>query len=147
MTNSLSGTWLLDTNILVAFFDRSSLKNEIAKKIIGEIEMGRFKVVVSSQNILELSSVLIAGYKGSRAKVVGDIKKLLDFIGDSSVIYPTSKSLNKYLSLLRKNESVHMTDLFLAATMFSAGIDSIITNDLVFEKISGIKIYNPFIVS
>lgn len=144
MINQLSGTWLLDTNILVAFFDVDSPKNGIAKEILKQAGEGVFKGTVSSQNILELSAVLIAGYKGSRVKVSADLNKLLAFFGNSTIIYPNAKSMSQYLKLLSENHTVHMTDLFLAATMLSCGITSIITSDSVFEKILGVKVYNPF---
>jgi predicted nucleic acid-binding protein len=144
MTNSLSGIWLLDTNILVAFFDTASSKNKIAKELLTKVEEGSFKVVISSQNVLELSAVLIAGYKGNREEVAADLEQLRDFFGESAIIYPKTESLNQYLTLLKKNYPIHMTDLFLISTMLSSNIDSIITNDLAFESVPEIKVYNPF---
>lgn len=143
MMPSLSGTWLLDTNILIAFFDASSSHHEPTKTLFMSLEEGIFNGVVAAQNILELSSVLINGYKATRASVVSDIRSLIT-LKNISVIYPNTATITQYLALLKSERGGHTTDLFLAATMLSHGISSIITNDRDFEKISTITTYNPF---
>ena len=143
MIRSLSGTWLLDTNILVAFFDASSSHHEKAKVLLADLEEGKFQGVIASQNILELSAVLIGGYKATRLKVVADMQTLLTF-PHISIMYPTAASIAEYITLLKKERTVHASDLFLAATMVSQGVSSIVTNDRDFERISQLTVYNPF---
>lgn len=142
MAKRLSGTWLLDTNILVAFLDSSSVKHEAAVGLMENVESRQIQGVVSSQNVLELSSVLIGGYKGSRGKVVGDLEELLG--SPLNLICPNNKTVGLFLEFLRRDQTVHITDIFLAAIMVANGVDSIITNDKSFEKIKGMKVYNPF---
>ncbi|KKU89084.1 MAG: hypothetical protein UY20_C0017G0012, partial [Candidatus Yanofskybacteria bacterium GW2011_GWA1_48_10] len=52
----------------------------------------------------------------------------------------------QYLTQLKGERGVHAADLFLAATMLSNGITSIITNDRDFKKFSELTVYNPFFV-
>ncbi len=143
MTTSLSGTWLLDTNILVAFFDASSAHHEAAKTLLSDLNEGKFQGVIASQNILELSAVLIGGYRTTKQKVASDIQTLISF-SNISTIYPITATVTQYLKLLKKEQGVHAADLFLSATMISNGITSIVTNDRDFEKISELTFYNPF---
>jgi predicted nucleic acid-binding protein len=135
--------WLLDTNILIAFFDASSSHHELAKALFSSLESGTFNGAIAAQNILELSSVLIGGYKATRASVAFHIQSLVS-IKNISVIYPNTATIILYITLLKQEKGIHTTDLFLAATMLSHNISSIITNDRDFEKISTITIYNPF---
>lgn len=146
MIPSLTGTWLLDTNILIAFFDASSSHHEPTKALFESLEGGIFNGVVAAQNILELSSVLINGYKATSASVVSDLRALLS-LKNISVIYPNATTIAQYLALLKREKTIHTTDLFLTATMLSHNIFSIITNDRDFEKISTITTYNPFLPS
>jgi len=128
---------------LVAFFDASSSHHEVAKALFADLEEGKFQGTIASQNVLELSAVLIGGYKATRSRVAADMQTLLTF-PHISIIYPTAASIASYLKLLKKEHTIHASDLFLAATMLSNGITSIITHDRDFERISELTFYNPF---
>jgi predicted nucleic acid-binding protein len=133
----------LDTNIFVAFFDGSSPRYQAARDLISNAVGGQFHAILSSQNILEISSVLINGYKIQSDTVVSDVRAIIEQ-SVFSIVYPDSATIELYLRYVAKHSHVHTTDLFLAATMVSHGISSIITNDRDFEKIPGIRVYNPF---
>lgn len=139
----LSGIWLLDTNILVAFFDASSSYHTRATSLFVALEEGRFQGVIAAQNILELSAVLIGAYKAKKRSVASDLHTLVSF-PNIMTIYPTSATVDQYLKLLKEKQDVHAADLFLVATMLSSSVTSIITNDRDFEKLSELTVHNPF---
>lgn len=134
---------LLDTNVLVSSFIRESLHFEKAKVLLEEIGAGKFSAVLSSQNILELSSVLTRFYKLSPELVAEDMEKLIaDPIYE--IIYPDIRALTRYTEFL-KDLKIHTTDIFLVATALENGVETIITDDKDFLKIEKIKVYNPFV--
>lgn len=143
MAISLNTSCLLDTNILVYAAHKKSSEHQKAVECLRKFQAADANIFVSSQNLLELSSVLIYALKISRKKV---IPVLNNFISDSKIgiIYPTYSTLQKYCHLLETYKTVHTSDLFLTATALSNGIQTIVTNDSDFTKIKEIKVYNPF---
>lgn len=137
------GTWLLDTNILVAFFDVTSTHHAAAVSLVSQTDRGSLRAMIAAQNVLELSSVLITGYKVKKSEVAADIQTLISH-PNITIIYPNATAVNRYLQFLKDVPSVHTTDLLLAATMIAHGTSSIITNDRDFEKIPELTVYNPF---
>lgn len=144
MENLSKKRCLLDTNILVAYINRSHVHHEQAVKIIDRLVSGDFYGVISSQNILELSAVLIHGLRQSREEVANDIQYLS---ADNllEIIYPQPQVLAKFFSLLKKIATLHVTDVFLLATAIVYEVDVIVTGDGEFIKAvrDEIDAYNP----
>lgn len=143
MTNLLGKTWLVDSMVLVAFVNEEHANHTKALKLFGSISSGEVKVVISSQNILEYSTVLIKGYKLPAKEVVKSVKALLSD-PNFSLIYPNSVALEDYATRL-SHAILHPTDFFLVTTMLANGIDTIITDDRNFSKIKELTVYNPFV--
>lgn len=145
MTDLSGKRCLLDTNLLVAFINRNHIHHSVAKIIYEKIINGEFRAVISVQNLLELSAVLVHGFGKSRKEVASDISKLAS---DSllEVVYPDFRALIEFFSLMKKETILHVTDLFLLATAFVYNIEVIITGDKAFRKIElkEIEIFNPF---
>ena len=146
MLRSLTGTWLLDTNILIAFFDAASTHHTSATAVMAQLENGSFQGIVAAQNILELSAVLMSGYHVKKEVVAADIRALIA-LRNITTIYPNAPTITRYLALLKGNSSLHATDLFLASTMLANSISSIITNDHDFEAFADLTVYDPFLVA
>jgi len=134
---------LLDSNILIAVVNPKSENHKRAKDFLEESQGHNLQFVVSSQNFLETSTVLVHGLKIPRRDVSKSIRVVLE---DPlfTPIYPNVEALKRFFTLIADNAVVHLTDLFLAATALAYGITTIATNDRDFEKIKGIKVYNPF---
>lgn len=137
---------LLDTNVLVALINRDHRNHARAVKLFDRIFQKEFSVVISSQNLLELSAVLVHGYKQDRETVKKDISR---FASDSlmEVVYPDFQTLEKFFSLMNEEEGLHLTDLYLLSTAISFQIKVLITGDTDFEKIKSrqIQVYDPFL--
>ncbi len=136
---------LLDTNVLVALVNKSHKNHVPAVKLFDRIFRKEFSAVVSSQNLLELSAVLVHGYKQGREGVKKDIS---GFASDAliEVIYPDFQTLEKFFSLMNEETGLHLTDLYLLATAISFKVEALVTGDTDFEKIKSrpIQIHNPF---
>lgn len=143
MTKPLSEKCLLDTNILVAVVIKDSPYFGKARGLFDQIKRGEIKAVISSQNILEFSSVLINYYKFPR-RAVRELAKTLRCSLIPEKIFPNSSALVIFEKLLMQNPTVHTTDLFLAGTALANNVTVIATGDRDFEKIKGVKVYNPF---
>lgn len=133
---------LLDSNFLVALVTSESKEHKLALTVLEELKNSKNKIFISSQNLLELSSVLRNHLKID-FNIVAEQVEYFQNDPELQVIYPSSQSLQTFVSFLRKG-STHTVDLFLAATALSNGVSTIITADSDFEKIKGIKALNPF---
>lgn len=133
---------LLDSNFLVALVTSESREHNLAVSALEELKNSKNKIFISSQNFLELSSVLKNHLKIDSNIVAEQVEF---FLNDPylQIIYPNSRSLQMFVSFLKEG-SAHTVDLFLAATALSNGIKTIITFDSDFKKIKGIKVVNPF---
>lgn len=143
MTISSNTKCLLDTNILVALAVETSPRHQLATGFFEVVFTKKILGVISSQNLLEFSAVLIRAYKIPSRKVADDVKNL---ISEEALekIFPNSLTLEKFTGLLKQKINVHPSDLFLAATALANNIDTIVTDDADFLKVKEIKVYNPF---
>lgn len=145
MTKLSGKRCLVDTNILVALVDGDHKNHQASVEFFDRLESGEFEAVISTQNVLELTSVLIRGLKHKTTEVAKDVEALTqDKIFE--VIHPEETSLTIFFELLKK-EKMHVVDLFLVATAIAAGVEVIISEDKDFGKLKTKKIgvYNPFI--
>lgn len=139
----LEGKFLLDTNILVYAFDRSSPYYQKAKKLILKAVSGQFEINIAQQNLVEFCNVLSRNYHILPSTITKDVNNILH---DFQIINPLPSTLSLFLKLFQQNKpNAHIFDLYLIATMLDNGINQIITlNEKDFDGISGIKIFNPF---
>ena len=137
MTNLLGKKCLIDTNILVAYINQSRPFHLNAKKLFQKILKKEFKPVLSSQNLLELTAVLVHAFKIPQEKAVLDVEL---FVKDLffEIIYPNSDVLSNFFNLIKKESSIHTIDAFLIATALGNGVDTIITADKQFMKVKEI---------
>lgn len=137
-----SGTkCLLDTNILIAYFNAGSPKHSRAREFLERISGGDVLGFISSQNILELSSVLANTYHVPSLSIANNIS---DLARELSVIYPNPKTIEIFTTYLR-SKNMHAMDLFLLATAKAHELDYFVTEDKHFKSVTEIKVYNPFL--
>lgn len=137
---------LFDTNILVynqdsdsQFYEQSSLYHQ--KAIEGKIE-----AVISSQNLLEFSAIMINPKKitkpMSQKLVALELKKYIDS-EVFEIIYPNLKTFPIFTELFTKyrlKNPRQMFDFFLMATMISNDIFQILTLNKKDFQVKGIKV-------
>lgn len=143
MKTILRGRILLDTNILIYAYDRSSLYHAKAAEIIKLALAGDFEAVVAQQNLVEFANVLTSNYKISASSVSQDIENISK---DFQLITPLPKTIHLFLTLIRDlNVKTYLFDIYLVATMISNDIESLITlNDKDFAGIKGLTVINPY---
>jgi len=137
MTNLSGKKCLIDTNILVAYINQSHPFHLNAKKLFQKILKKEFKPVLSSQNLLELTAVLVHAFKIPQEKAVLDVEL---FVKDLffEIIYPNSDVLSNFFNLIKKESSIHTIDAFLIATALGNGVETVITTDKQFTKVKEI---------
>lgn len=138
MTNLVGKKCLIDTNILVAYINQDHPFHLHAKKLFQRIAEREFQPVLSSQNLLELTAVLVHAFKIPQEKAVSDVEL---FTNDPlfEIIYPNNNILNKFFTLMKGRLSIHTVDAFLIATALGNGVKIIITADKQFTKVKEIK--------
>lgn len=139
----LKGRILLDTNILIYAYDRSSPYHTKAAEIIKLALAGEFEAVVAQQNLIEFANVLTSNYKIPASSVSRDIE---DILKDFQLITPLPKTIHLFLRLIQDlNVKTYLFDIYLVATMISNDIESLITlNDKDFAEIKGLTVINPY---
>lgn len=142
MTISSNIKYLVDTNILIYAFDRSSPFHVSAREIIVEVIKKSKGILVAQQNLIEFCNVLHRQYDIPVKEVAKDAENIMR---DFGVIAPLSTTFHLFLSLLENNQHLYPFDLYLAATMLDNKITHIITaNERDFAFIDGIVVHNPY---
>lgn len=134
---------LLDTNILVAYLNVGSPKHSLVQMLFKRIADGELTAYISSQNVLELSSVLQNTYHVDGVSISKDIESL---VSELTVIYPDIETINIFSNYL-KTKKLHVMDLFLIATSKAHKVDFLISEDKHLKGTTEIKVYNPFLTN
>jgi len=137
MINLSEKRCLIDTNILVAYINQSHPLHLKAKKLFQRILKKEFKPVLSSQNLLELTAVLVEAFKISKKQAAKDVE-LFATSPLFEIIYPNHNVLNNFFSLMEKGISLHTVDAFLLATAMENRVEIIITTDKEWKNIKEI---------
>ena len=137
---------LFDTNVLVYNQDRDSRLYLKAAKFHQQAISGEIKAVISSQNLLEFTAVMVNPKKIvrplSQIQVAGEIEKYLK-IGYFRVIYPNIDTITSFSFLLKKYQTKNprkIFDIFLVATMLSNKIKYILTANAKDFRFKEVKI-------
>lgn len=134
----------LDTNVLVYAVDELSPFHNQARSFLNGLVNGSEKFVLTWQVLMEFYAVVTSA--GKKIKVPVDkawkfIESLLES-GNVGLIYP-NKNTNKFLKqILVKKKCIgsKVFDLFLAATLLSNGVETLITeNSGDFKGVGGLK--------
>jgi predicted nucleic acid-binding protein len=137
-------TCLIDTNILVAYFNASHVHHAVARTVIQGAIDKKFAAVISSQNIVELTAVELHGWKIDRKTVAKHIDILKN---DPSLtpLYPDARVMQIFQEHISKYPTLHTMDLYLLATALAFKIDMIITIDSDFRAVKepSLTILNP----
>ncbi|MBI2148587.1 PIN domain-containing protein [Candidatus Woesearchaeota archaeon] len=134
---------LIDTNILIYAYDNSDLKkHNISKQIIKEATE-KNEAILSIQNLVEFSRVL-----SEKAKIPVPYNEVRRIITNLELLFEiiqyNTKTIAEALDI-SSHYKLHFFDALITATMEENFISEIITeNEKDFEKISNIKVINPF---
>lgn len=133
-----------DTNIICYAFDsKENSKRTICKKLIEKVYSEEISGSISNQVIVETFNVLTRKFEIPTDKV-REIMKSLTVSDHWHRINYTSKTIDRALDN-SSSLQVPFLDLLIGETMKENFIYEIITeNEKDFEKLSGIKVINPF---
>jgi len=133
---------LIDSNVLVYAYDKTSEKHETALKILERV-MADESGVLSIQNLVEFARLVTEklpkkiSFEQARSIVLG--------LADSfEVVYYDPHAIARALAMCG-SEKIHFFDALISATMEKEKIRIIITeNEKDFKKIPWIEVVNPF---
>lgn len=141
----MSDPVLFDTNILVYAHNRSSTLHQYALGLVNKVLKGEIKGILAQQNLIEFYSIVTDKRRVTKPIPVTAAIGIMSSYFDSpfEIISPKEETLN-YLIKLCKKSSVKdgaIFDLYLAATMLTNNIKSIVTlNSKDFKNFSNIKV-------
>ena len=139
---------LFDTNILVYSQNKKDERYSLCQDLIKKSEKKEIDGVISSQNLLEFTSVLINLSKLEKPRKEKDVLKPIKSFesGIFKIIYPSTQTLNFFNKFLAdyKTTPRRIFDMFLVATMLSNGVNQILTyNAKDFAQFKEIKAISP----
>ena len=134
---------LVDSNILAyAALKDQGEKHKEAVDAIANLILER-RMVVSIQNLVELSSVLLE--KAKPAPELGNFKRTIFGYSKCAEVLRYSDFTIINAASIKKEHKIHFYDSLLIATMQENNISNILTeNTKDFKGISWIKATNPF---
>lgn len=128
----------LDSNILLRLYLKDDERQfEYCKKLISEIEQGKFRAYVSGIVFLEISYVLKSVYNIPFEDIVKILKSILEIRGLTIVEKTATKKAFEYY----KKYKIKFTDCLIASQLPQNSI--LVTFDADFSKISGIAVKRP----
>lgn len=142
MKNIFEENFLVDTNLLVYYLDKNSEFHSLVKDFILTCVRRKKLFFIAQQNLIELLSVLINGYKIKKPSAIVRVdrfaqRKLVQ------VVTPLPTTFSRCLKLVGEIKSNDIFDAFLAATALDNGIKHVVTNNARdFSGMKGVKIWS-----
>jgi predicted nucleic acid-binding protein len=136
---------LLDSNLLSYVFDESEPeKKRICNDLIADCWKGKRKYAVSVQNLSEFYVVVTKKIQNPIPDKLAKrfIELIIDFQG-WHVLNINGHTIASAIDICNKYD-IHYWDALLAATMRENNVFCIYTEDSDFDKISWLKVVNPF---
>ncbi len=137
---------LFDTNVLVYNQDQESVFYKEAAEYHRRAIDGEIRAVISSQNLLEFTSVMLNPKKITRPLskeiVTQEIKKYLQS-GFFTIIYPSAETMNLFTDLVARNTTqnpLYVFDLFLITTMLANDVKRILTANTADFQDKGLEV-------
>ena len=124
--------YLIDTNILIYFFD-GKLSETSKEKVISILEQ--------SFNISIISKIEFLGFKGYIEK--DEFEKAKEFISNAQVIQLSDNMTDMIISIKQKHNT-KLGDAIIGTTALMDDLILVTRNQKDFDKIEGIQILNPF---
>lgn len=135
----------IDTNILVYFLNEESIYHPRAKAFVDKLQKGEILGVVSWQNLTEMYAIVTDRRRFPRPMLASQVVETMKQFQENSnikVILPLINTKEIFFKLILKirPKSQQIHDIFLAATLVSNGIDTLITeNTGDFKGMEGLK--------
>ncbi len=123
--------FLIDTNVLIYY-----LADAIPKEELPKVE----EILRKSFNVSIITKIEFLGWKGHTPE---GFEKSKEFISFAHVI-PLTNEIADVAIELRRKVSIKLPDAVIAATALLHGLTLVTRNVKDFEKVRGLRIYNPF---
>ncbi|ASJ01669.1 nucleotide-binding protein [Thermococcus gorgonarius] len=122
---------MIDTNVLIYYLADTIPEDELPK-----VE----EILRKSFNVSIITKIEFLGWKGHTPE---GFEKSKEFISFAHVI-PLTNEIADVAIELRRKVSIKLPDAVIAATTLLHGLTLVTRNVKDFEKVEGLKIYNPF---
>ncbi len=123
--------FLIDTNILIYY-----LADAIPEEEIPKVE----EILRASFNVSIITKIEFLGWKGHTPE---GFEKSKEFISFANVM-PLTDEIADVAIELRRQVSIKLPDAVIAATALAHNLTLVTRNVKDFERIEGLRIYNPF---
>jgi predicted nucleic acid-binding protein len=135
---------LIDSNVLVYSFNKSSPKREKAREFI---QRNSSKLFLTQQNLLETLRVITSSKFPCPFSPREAVHAIMDISNQATLLTPTHDTYATALELIRKYKIIgaEIFDAYLVATMLTHQVTSIATDNVKhLSKYTEITVENPF---
>jgi len=126
---------LIDTSVWIYHFAEHSAFGEAARRVIEELEAGRFRGIASE---LTLLPIIVKPLQVDRQDAADDYETLLSYFPNLDLI-PISRAILLDAAGLRARHRLRTPDAIQLSTGFSSGATLAITNDAAWAQVAGIE--------
>lgn len=123
--------FLIDTNIIIYYLD-----DRIPEKEIEKLE----NIFSSSFYISTITKIEVLGWN----KITKSEKKRIEIFLNNAQIFYIDKAIEKKSIEIKQKYKIATPDTIIGATAINNNLTIVSRNEKDFNKIVGIKIYNPF---
>ncbi|MFW5702678.1 MAG: type II toxin-antitoxin system VapC family toxin [Candidatus Dojkabacteria bacterium] len=144
MPIELSGSWAIDTNILIYSLDEDSVHFKKMKSFWRDI-WGRqdIQLAIADQVLTESHNVLSKIYHIKHQEIADLLQEFMQTLPIVR-IKPRTNTFGHFLNKIVEQQSVDVFDAYLAATLLDNRIDGLVTaNTRHFKDIAGLELFDP----
>ena len=123
--------FLIDTNVLIYY-----LADAIPKEELPKVE----EIFRKSFNVSIITKIEFLGWKGHTPEGFEKSKEFISF----ARVMPLTDEIADVAIELRRKVSIKLPDAVIAATALQHDLTLVTRNVKDFEKVKGLRIYNPF---
>ena len=123
--------FLIDTNVLIYY-----LADAIPKEELPKVE----EILRKSFNVSIITKIEFLGWKGHTPEGFEESREFISF----AHVIPLTDEIADVAIELRRRVSIKLPDAVIAATALLHDLTLVTRNVKDFEKVMGLKVYNPF---
>ncbi len=128
-------TAVVDTSVIVAFYNKEDGMHERARQLLASAERGEFGRLLLSEHVFDEAATLVLSRKGSKSAL-----QLGEWLLGSSfeIVFSDERSFKRAWELFHKTDQLSFTDCFIVG-LAGERKAAVLSFDSGFKKIAGIK--------
>lgn len=128
MTINYEKKWGIDSNLLLYFFDGSSVFHQKTIGLFKELLDNHVSIYITQNNIIEVHRVMISFHHIPKVKALNDIFEVVNSF-NIHIVTSSPFTMNTYFNLCKLSKKDDVFDLYFASILIDNNIHSLLTNN------------------